>query len=227
MIPVTPAPIPPSFDTAVRDRGLRALAELVGEPPPKPRIKGRPFTKIADRREDIPPDKLPKYWTQALDDLMDAYKRVCAYSCFRIHSVTGAGSVDHMVPKSRAWDRVYEWSNYRLACGRLNARKRDFTDVLDPFEVQEGWFEIEPVGFQVLPGKGLPPHTFQQVNSTITRLGLNDPRFLDEREHDWTSYVNGHVSFKTLLEESPFVARELLRQGRLRPGDAPAARLER
>lgn len=227
MIPVSPAPVPPSFDAAVRDRGLRALAELVGEPPPKPRVKGRPFKKIAERREDIHPDKLPDYWTDALDDLMEAYQRVCAYSCFRIHPVTGARSVDHMAPKSRAWDRVYEWSNYRLACGRLNARKRDFTDVLDPFEVKDGWFEIEPVGFQVLPAEGLPPQTFEQVDSTITRLGLNDPPFLDERERHWSNYIDGHVSFEILLEESPFVARELLRQGRLRPGDAPATRLER
>lgn len=227
MIPVTPAPIPPSFDTSVRDRGLRALAELVGEPPPKPRLEGRPFKKIADRREDIPPDKLPPYWTNALDDLMEAYQRICAYSCFLIHPVTGARSVDHMAPKSRAWDRVYEWSNYRLACSRLNARKRDFTDVLDPFEVRDGWFVLELVGFQVLPAEGLPAVTAQQVESTIIRLGLNEPAFTTTRERHWSNYINGDVSFRILLEESPFVARELLRQGRLRPEDAPATRRER
>jgi hypothetical protein len=227
MIPVNPAPIPLSFDAAVRDRGLRALAELVGEPPPKPRRKGRPFKKIADRREDIPPNKLPPYWTHALDDLMEAYQRICAYSCFPIHPVTGARSVDHMAPKSRAWDRVYEWSNYRLACSLLNARKRDFTDVLDPFEVRDGWFVLELVGFQVLPAEGLPAVTAQRVESTIHRLGLNEPAFTTTRERHWSNYINGHVSFEILLEESPFVARELHRQGRLRPGDAPTARLER
>jgi hypothetical protein len=227
MIRVAPAPIPAGFDAAVRDRGLRALAELVGEPPPTPRVKGRPFKKIAARREDIPPDELPTYWTHALDDLMEAYQRVCAYSCFRIHPITGARSVDHMAPKSRAWDRVYEWSNYRLACGLLNARKRDFTEVLDPFEVRDGWFELEPVGFQVLPGEGLPVVTTQQIESTIIRLGLNERRFRTARERDWSNYLEGHISFEVLLEESPFVARELLRQGRLRPGDAPATRLDR
>lgn len=42
-----------------------------------------------------------------------------------------------------------------MACSRLNARKRDFTDILDPFEVQTGWFQLELVGFQVLPAPKL------------------------------------------------------------------------
>jgi hypothetical protein len=227
MIRVAPAPPPEGFDATVRQPGLRALAELVGEAPETQRGAGRSFKKIAERREDIPPVKLPPYWTRALDDLMEAYQRVCAYACFRIHPVTGAKSVDHMAPKSRAWDRVYEWNNYRLACSLLNARKRDFADVLDPFEIQDGWFELELVGFQVLPAKGLPAATAERVESTIRRLGLNAPSFRTARERDWTSYAEGHVSFEILLEESPFVARELLRQGQLRPGDAPASRLER
>ena len=65
------------------------------------------------------------------------------------------------------------------------------------------------------------------MSATISRLGLNDPPFRDARERDWSNYVEGLVSFETLLEESPFVARELLRQDRLRPGDAPATRLDR
>jgi hypothetical protein len=211
----------------VREPGLRALAELVGETPDKQRTGGRPFKKLADRREDIPPGRLPPYWTRALDHLMEAYRNVCAYACFRIHPVTGAQSVDHMAPKSRAWDRVYEWSNYRLVCSLLNARKRDFTDVLDPFEIQDHWFEIEPVGFQVRPAAALSAATVQLVELTIERLRLNERRFRDARERDWTSYIDGHVSFEILREESPFVARELLRQGRLRPGDAPATVLER
>lgn len=227
MIRVLPAPEPAGFQKAVRDRGLRALAELVGEPPPRPRTKGRPFNKIADSRDDLPPDKLPPYWTNALDDLMEAYHRVCAYACFRIHPITGARTVDHMAPKSRAWDRVYEWSNYRLACSLLNARKRDFADVLDPFEIHDEWFVLDLVGFQVLPAEGLPAVTAQRVESTINRLGLNDRPFRTARERDWSNYIDAHVSFEILLEESPFVARELMRQGRLRPGDAPATGLDR
>jgi hypothetical protein len=116
MIKVTPAPEPAGFDRDVRQPGLRAIAEKAGERPVPPRLKGRAFKKIADRREDIPGESFPSYWTKALDDLMTAYDSICAYSCFRIHPVTGSRTVDHMAAKSRAWDQVYEWMNYRLAC---------------------------------------------------------------------------------------------------------------
>ncbi len=214
MIRVTPAPEPARFDPSVRQPGLRAIAERVGEKPT--RKAGRRFEKVADRREQIPPESFPPYWSEALDDLMTAYNRICAYSCFRIHPVTGSRTVDHMAAKSRAWDQVYEWSNYRLASSLLNARKRDFGDVLDPFLVEDDWFELELVGFQVKAAKHLDEKTRSRVQATIDRLGLNDFSFRDSRERDAESYRDG-VPFKILMEESPFVARELKRQGQLRP----------
>jgi hypothetical protein len=216
MIRVTPAPEPATFDKTVRQPGLRAIAEMVGEAPAPPRKRGH--KKIADSREEIPPKSFPPYWTEALDDLMAAYNEICAYSCFRIHPVTGGRSVDHMAPKSRTWDQVYEWRNYRLACSRLNARKRDFSDILDPFLIEDGWFELELVGYQVKPAKNLDKGARARVQSTIKRLGLNDYRFRTSRRRDAEKYLAG-VPFHILMEESPFVARELKRQGRVRPED--------
>lgn len=150
-----------------------------------------------------------------LDALMRAYNETCAYSCFRIHRVTGAASVDHMAPKSRTWDQVYEWLNCRLACSRLNARKNDFGDVLDPFDVQDGWFELEFYGFQVCPAHGLDPAIAQQITTTIERLGLNDSDMRNGRACDAQLYWDGEISLAVLQHESPFVARELARQDRL------------
>jgi hypothetical protein len=215
MIRVTPAAEPASFHERVRAPGLRAVAEMVGERPP--RSAGPRFKVRAPRREDINPDDFPPYWTEALDDLMVAYDRICAYSCFRIHPVTGSRSVDHMVAKSRRWDMVYEWTNYRLACSRLNARKKDFQDVLDPFEIIDGWFQLELVGFQVKPAKDLKDPIRAQVKQSIDRLGLNE--FRRWRARDAENYWRGEISQTVLVEESPFVAKELRRQGRLNPGD--------
>jgi hypothetical protein len=215
MIRVTPAPEPPTFDQRVRTPGLRAIAEMVGEKPY--RRGGRRFQKRADRRGDIPAEEFPTYWTEALDDLMTAYDRICAYSCFRIHPVTGSRSVDHMAAKSRAHDKVYEWSNYRLASSLLNARKNDFGDVLDPFEIMDGWFQLELLGFQVVPDRGLMPEIRTRVKQTIDRLGLDD--FRSSRERDAENYWSRRVSLVVLTEESPFVAKELRRQGRLNDGD--------
>ncbi len=233
MINVEPAAEPVTFDAKVRRRGLLAIAEMTGKQPPHPRLAGKPFkqrTRAARQPDgstvevnitqevDLPSSEFPTYWTEALDDLMEAYNRVCAYSCFRIHPVTGARSVDHMAPRSRAWDRVYEWTNYRLACGLLNSRKREFDDVLDPFEVQNGWFVLDLVGFQVLPASDLDAATRAQVEDTIDRLGLDD--FRSSRERDAENYWAGKVSFEVLMEESPFVAMELQRQNQLREEDA-------
>lgn len=215
MIRVAQVDQPATFDKRVRTPGLRAIAEMVGERPP--RTAGKRHSKVASRREDIPGDKFPPYWTEALDDLMAAYSRICAYSCFAIHPVTGAASADHFAAKSRAWDRVYEWDNYRLACSRLNARKKDFTGLLDPFEVTDGWFQLELVGFQVIPNPGLDGPTRDRIRHTIVTLGLDD--FRGERETDAENYWSREVSLKILSQESPFVAKELRRQGRLNAGD--------
>lgn len=216
MIRVTPAPEPADFDVKVRQPGLRAVREMCGQPVAK--RPGRPRKVVAKRPEDIPPDSFPPYWQDALDNLKNAYEHICAYSCFRIHPVTGAASVDHMAPKSRRHDAVYEWSNYRLACSRLNARKRDFQGLLDPFEIEDGWFQLELLGFSVFPNPELSPRLRERVDSTITELGLND--FRSDREKDAHSYWDGHVSLAHLREQSPFVAAELKRQKWLRPGDA-------
>lgn len=217
MIPVTKAPKPRGFDDNVLRPGLRAIAEMVGKTTGYARTGGQPFPKIATRERDIPADSFPTYWTEALDDLMVAYHEVCAYSCFRIHRVTGARSVDHFAPKSTSWRHVYQWSNYRLCCSRLNARKKNFGDVLDPFAIQPDWFQLELVGFQVVPDRQLSATMQLKIQATIDRLGLDD--FRTDRERDAERYWNGDISLRTLKEDSPFVAAELRRQGRLNPGD--------
>jgi len=233
LIHVSPAPEPVDFDAKVRLPGLLALAEMTGQTPLHPRTAGRAFKQrklkveqadgktteipITDPAE-LPSSDYPDYWTRAIDDLKEAYDHICAYSCFRIHKVTGAASVDHMAPKSRVWHSVYEWNNYRLCSSRLNARKKDFTDIVDPFEVEDDWFELELVGFQVIPGKQInDPQLRANVEQTITRLRLNE--FRKDREEDAEAYWNRDFSFGRLVRESPFVARELRRQGRLHEGD--------
>lgn len=216
MIHVEMAPEPKRFDENVRQPGLLAIAELVGEKPR--RSSGRRFKKRAVRREDISSSDFPPYWTECLTDLMKGYREICSYSCFRIHPVTGAKSVDHMVAKSRKWNRVYEWDNYRLACTRLNSRKNDFEDVLDPFDVEDGWFHLELVGFTVFPNRRLKKSLQIEIGNTIERLGLND--FRAAREHDAERYWSKEISLVTLRTESPFVANELNRQGRLNSSDS-------
>ena len=154
MIPVRPAEEPPNFDADVRQRGLRAIAELVGET--TPRTAGQPHAQVAQSREEIPATAFPPYWRQALIDLLASYDRICSYLCLYIPRGTATPSVDHMIAKSVRWDQIYEWRNYRLACSLMNARKGVAAHVLDPFEVEDGWFALNLSVFKVVPGTELP-----------------------------------------------------------------------
>jgi hypothetical protein len=89
--------------------------------------------------------------------------------------------------------------------------------VLDPFLIGRSWFHLELLGFQVIPNGRLAKRQRDEILDTIDRLGLNE--FRQEREKDAQRYWDGDVSLRILREESPFVAQELRRLGRLNKGD--------
>ena len=182
---------------------------------------GRTTKRFAKTFDELPGGALEQYWTKAIPDLLNAYDRVCSFCCFRIHPASGTPSVDHMAPKSRAWNAVYEWTNYRLAALRMNARKGKVVGIIDPFEVQPGWFALELTFGQVIPGPATvgDPALRARIQHTIDALRLNT--FWEERLRDIVAYADGNVSLRRLQEESPFVAHELVRQGRLHAWDAP------
>ena len=206
MMRVTLAPEPDTFDERVRQPGLRALDRLAH--------------KYSVPKSEIPSSEFPDHWRRSLDDLLAAYHRICSYLCLYIPRGTGARSVDHMVPKSTAWDQAYEWDNYRLACSLMNSRKGDAASVLDPFDVEDGWFVLELVAFQVLPADGLADPTAAAVEDTIKRLRLNDKECCDAREGYAEEYWSENVTLDYVTRHAPFVANELRRQNRVRPGDA-------
>lgn len=185
MIRVEPQPEPPDFDRKVRQPGRRALAE------------GRKTT----------------YWRECIEQLFQAYGGVCAYLAIRIPRGTGAPTVDHFAPRIRRRELTYEWSNFRLVCSLMNSRKHVFEDVLDPFEIEDGWFTLEPSSLEVLPNPKLDPSLGQAVQQTIDRLKLNDPECLAARAEHYDDYLQGDISFDRLRRWSPFVAKELIRQG--------------
>ncbi len=219
MIRIEVAAAPARFEERVRLPGLRAIAELVGEDSGRKR-RGRVRARLAERREDLPAGSFPAFWNRILDDLETAYFGICAYCCLFIEPGTGSRTVDHMIPKSRDWQRVYEWSNYRLACGLMNSRKGDSSDVLDPFEVEAGWFALELVGFQVIPGPLASGAVLERVEKTIARLKLDrwSPVSRQMKLY-YDGYFSVPFSWEYLRSRAPFLAAEMRRQGRLRDED--------
>ncbi|MFY9820868.1 MAG: hypothetical protein WAM82_05765 [Thermoanaerobaculia bacterium] len=187
MIRVQPQPEPDDFDAKVRQPGLRALTEGAGDPPP--------------------------LWRDCALQLWEAYRGICSYLCVLIPRGTALRSVDHFLAKSQRRDQIYEWSNYRLACSLMNSRKREFEDVLDPFEVEAGWFVLEFSFLQILTNPNLDAATQARVQATIDRLKLNDNECLQARATYYEPYRRGLLAFEMLEWWSPFVAAELKRQG--------------
>lgn len=85
MIRVELADEPLDFDAKVRQPGLRAIAELAGEPG-LPKRKGRPRKAIANSREQIPADKFPSYWTEALPELSGKTQRPAHRIAFALNT---------------------------------------------------------------------------------------------------------------------------------------------
>ncbi len=98
--------------------------------------------------------------------------------------------------------------------GPLNGRKGIREDILDPFQIQNGWFVIDFPSLFVRPAQGLAPSIAQSVQITIDVLGLNhEGTCLQGREAYLKSYCLGDIDFPYLRTKAPFVAFELQRQG--------------
>ncbi|MCF4114192.1 MULTISPECIES: hypothetical protein [Dethiosulfovibrio] len=199
MIHVNAKPEPPSFDKKVRQKGLN-LMKKNGINPRIPLPKGT---------------ELRSCWTKCLDDLHSCYGGICAYLAVYVERITGANSVDHFVPKKKRPDLAYEWSNYRLACTRINSRKGDYEDVLDPFEVENEWFYLDLITGRIYPNPDLDDQVKRKVQSTIDRLGLDDDDNRKLRTKYYTYYLGQEISSDYLKSHAPFVWMEADRQNLL------------
>lgn len=221
MIPVAQAQEPPEFDAQVRQPGLSAIDELLGRSPrlkrPGPRRK-----QIAEREPDIPAEAFPPYWREALPEMLVRYERRCAYLAMYIHHATGRPTVDHVLPKSYAWDQVYEWSNYRLCAAIINAKKGALLTLADPFEIQPGWFALNLNTLHVERGPAAPERAWLRIDATLPVL--NQRLCVKEREEYVRCYRlgpgAGGFDLAHLEARAPFIAAELRRQEQLLRGDA-------
>lgn len=197
MIPVRRQPEPESFEAEVRRPGLAWLEE-----------RGWDLDGPLPSGEELRP-----FWRAALGELHRRYRGVCAYVCIEIPEVTGARTVDHFVAKSGALRQAYEWSNYRLACQLMNSRKRDFDDVLDPFDLEDETFYLNFANGEVYPNPGLEAARLEQARATVERLHLNGPECTRARLRHFELCFQEEITLSYLQRVSPFVHQEARRQG--------------
>ncbi len=220
MIPIQMATEPDRFEQEVRRPGLDAINELVGLPPIIPR-PGRRRERVATDKSQIPSDKFPPFWRRCIDDMMVAYEQRCAYLAMHIE-YTGHPTVDHVIPKSLDWQRVYEWQNYRLCAGIVNAKKGDLMLMVDPVDAAAGWFELNLSSFSVVRGANAPVKHHVLIDTTLPMLNLRD--CVKQRQQYFDDYMRGPfkggIDINYLTRRAPFIALELRRQGRLARDDS-------
>lgn len=202
MIPVEPQPEPEEFDTCIRQKGLQWLAKK-GIDTTTPAPDGFKFTPL---------------WRECLDAIYERYARICAYGGFYIERVTGAPTVEHFVPKSKAPGLAYEWGNYRMVCSLLNGRKRHYEDVLDPFTLPPETFHLNLVTGAILPNPSLEGAALDAAEATIRRLKLDDAACRNRRMEDFDQFRSlrdeapAEYLSEYLKRRSPFVWYEARRQ---------------
>ena len=186
MIPV-PHPIlePTDFDLNCRQHGLAWLASN-------------------------PDCKRPKdFWSPFRLELAKGFSDRCGYGAMWIPN----GEVDHFVSVNANKALAYEWSNYRYIEGWINSCKGKKTEILDPFMVESGWFEILLPSLQLVIGDAIPAEFKQRAENTLTWLHLrDDERILKQRRAWYQQYQEDSLSLDGLRKKAPLIAAAVEKQ---------------
>ena len=192
MLPIILSDEPEEFNEKVRKKGKNYLK----------RVKN-PTTKQW---------KTHSYWLNVKNDLRDAFKSVCAYSCHWVSDDTGWATCDHYIDKFSEPNLAYEWTNYRFVCGVLNGRKKN-ESIIDPVNMMAGTFIIDFPSLLVKPSDSLEESEYKHAISTINILGLNsESTCLKSRFTHLMEYSNNCINDDYLSRHAPFIFSELTRQ---------------
>lgn len=147
----------------------------------------------------------PAYWNDFTADLSAGFGGLCGYAAML--DPTG-GTVDHYLSYKNHRHLAYEWGNYRFASGTLNSSKKTADDtVLDPFEVQPGWFEILLPSLQMRITSAVPGALRPKAEFTLKRLKLRDgERILRWRQSWYDMYKRGGLTLDELRRVAPLIA---------------------
>ncbi len=189
MIPVpNPIPEPAGFDRLCRQPGNTWLA-----------------ANPAKRKS------FPAHWIMFEAEIEAGFACRCGWWAMRIQS----GTVDHFLSKNKAANRhlVYEWANYRHAAPTLNSSKKELdAQVLDPFEVQPGWFEVLLPSMQLIRTAAVPVHLQAKADFTLEKLKLvSGPKVRRNRFRYYEDFKKGKLTFPGLQDYAPLIADAVAR----------------
>lgn len=192
MIPVARVPEPEGFDARVRKRGAEWLVAHPGAPEPRP------------------------YWIEFLPQLREGFSRRCGYSAMYVPD----GTVDHFRSRRDNAALLYEWSNLRFASSLMNTAKKA-AEVLDPYEVGAGWFEVLLPSLELVARYDrIPADVRPRVEATLRVLPLvHDERVVRQRREWYAMHLSGELQLPGLRRVAPLLADAVERWHRELPGE--------
>lgn len=135
----------------------------------------------------------------------------CAYSAM----YEPVGTVDHYLSIEGGYRHLaYTWSNYRYAAGWVNSSKGTLDDqVLDPFQVSAGWFELKLPSLQLVMTAKVPQALRAKAQFTLDRLHLGHGEQVIRQRRAWYEmYRAGKLPLEGLDVVAPLLADAIRRQ---------------
>jgi len=174
------------------------------------------YLKLLKEGEEIPTSLKTKYKLKEIkSQIVKETKGKCAY-CESFISHISPGDIEHILPKSRRPDLIFEWNNLTLACEECNrTRKNDYYNPSDPLvnpyedNPSDHIFAAGPIIFSVPANR--------KGDITISILDLNRAGLLEKR-------IERLMQIKILVdkwaqEENPTV-KEIIKEQLLQESDS-------
>ena len=148
--------------------------------------------------------KLTAFWFKFQPALETAFFKRCGWWAVRITD----GAVDHFLSTKNHRHLAYEWSNYRYIATSVNSSKGNHdAAVLDPFDIQDGWFEVILPSMQLVATSQIPPALTARANFTIKQLKLaNGYKIRKIRRGYYEDHKLKGLPLNLLREYAPMVA---------------------
>lgn len=152
-------------------------------------------------------EKMPAYWTAFQPELADGFYQRCGWWAMWIAD----GAVDHFLSRKNHRHLAYTWDNYRYIAGTVNSSKKALDDqVLDPFEIEDGWFEVLLPSMQLVPTLTLPAVLAAKAAFTLKKLHLENGTKVRRCRSKWyQAYKAGNLSMAGLEDFAPLLAESV------------------
>ena len=155
---------------------------------------------------DHPDSTRPKdFWSPFKGMLADGFRNLCAYTAMH----EPVGTVDHFVSFNQDRSKAYEWENYRYCAAWINSSKGNVPagDLLDPHEIEDGWFELLLPSLQLRVSDAVPEEFRERAEYVLIRLHLrNDERVMRQRRVWYQMYQDGELTQDLLERMAPLIA---------------------